>query len=202
MRLSPLVLAASLLGLAACQDSPVMQATPSDAVNDLSKVTILKPEQYAANGIKPLPRAVKPLTIERDPCVPWYEGCEPYEPPPPQYASIDYYTHVYNESSAYNKQVRLHSRSESHANVYLTTLSVSYRSVGGCTGTPGQFDSDYFSGYGTPQYFLGERYATYSWGMSFKWAVYAQHYFKASPGYYITGYSNTVNFPTNNTLCV
>lgn len=202
MRLRHLILSASLLGLAACQDSPVMEATPSDAVNDLSKVTILKPEQYAAHGIKPLPRPVKPLMIIRERCDPWYEGCDPGDPPPePQYASIDYYTHVYDESY-YSKQVRLHSKSESHANVNFTSLSISYRSVGGCSGTPGQFDTDYFSGYGTPQNFVGERYASYSWGMTFKWAVYANHYFQASSGYYITGYSSTVNFPTNHVRCV
>lgn len=199
MRFRHLTLAASLVALAACQDSPVMEAGPVE--NDFSKVTILKPEQYAAHGIASLPRTAAPSMVI-GPCeIDNPDSCGG-DPPEPQYAYFDYYTHVYNESDYWSKNVRLHSKSDSHANVSETVLEVSYRSVGGCWGTPGEFDYDYLWGSGTPVYLVGERYASYSYGMTFKWGVNAWHTFTASPGYYITGYYTSYTFPTSHEDCV
>src|SRR5688500_10133654 len=67
MRLRHLILAVSLLGLAACQDSSLVDARPPE--NVLSKVTILKPEDYAARGIASLPmQPAGPSMVIRDPC--------------------------------------------------------------------------------------------------------------------------------------
>ncbi|HEU0298718.1 MAG TPA: hypothetical protein VFR37_04670 [Longimicrobium sp.] len=204
MRLTHLAVLASIAALSACSDEPITQAEPTDPY-DMSQVTVLKPEDYAAHGIAATPpegmqpQGIQPLFAEQ-PC--YIEPCPDPEPPAPQVAYVDFWGGVFNESNAYGKNVRLHAKSDAHNNMDQTTLSISYRSVGGCSATPAQFDSDYMVVNGAPIHVQGERYASYPYSMTFRWEVKSTHKFTANLGYVLPNGYRTYTWGSGGKLCV
>ena len=207
MRLTHLAMFASLAALAACSDAPITQSEARDAY-DLSKVTLLTPEQYAAHGIATLPASripsQRPSFLIDGPCqVDNPDSCgggdpEPYVPPT---ARVDYWGGVFNESTYYGKSVRLHAKSDAHNNMDQTVLTISYRSVGGCSATPAQFDSDYLVANGAPVHVQGERYASYPYSMTFRWEVKSTHKFTANLGYVLPNGYRTYTWGSGGRVC-
>ena len=211
MRSTHLALCASLAALAACSDSPVTQPEARDAY-DMSAVTVLTPDQYAAHGIAPLPASRAPRApsfLIQDPCrIDDPDSCGGGgEPPEPQVANVDFWGGVFNESSYYGKSVRLHAKSDAHNNMDQTTLTVSFRSVGGqgsygCSATPAQFASETKVAYGAPVHVESERYASYATTMTFVWEVKSSHKFTANYGYVLPNGNRTYTFGSGGRLCV
>ncbi|HEX6913384.1 MAG TPA: hypothetical protein VF142_23465 [Longimicrobium sp.] len=205
MRSTHLAAVASLAALAACSDAPLTQPEARDAY-DLSKVTLLTPEQYAAHGIAPRVITQDGPSMVIQPLEPCYEEpCgdpEPYDPPE---ADVDFWGGVFNESTYYGKAVRLHAKSDAHNNMDQTVLSVSFRSVGGqygCSATPAQFSSDYKVAYGAPVHVEAERYASYATNMTFIWEVKSSHSFTANYGYVLPNGRRSYTFGSGGRLCV
>ena len=206
MRLTRFAVLASLAALAACQDAPVTSVDPSEAgLYDLSKVTILKPDQYAAHGITQpaLPKQPSMLIAPEEPC---YDVCPEPEPYTPPRAYLDYYTSSTKTNNGYNKTIELWSYSQAHNNMESMVLRLSYQSVGaqgwkGCGATPAQFDSDYLVAFGSPKELRGSRYASYSSGMAFVWRITGQHTFTAQYGYVVYGYDRSRTFSSSHTAC-
>lgn len=204
MRLTHLAVFASLAALAACSDAPITQ---SEAANPdhLSQVTIYTPDQYAAHGISATPTGIastpdaQPLLIE-EPC--YFEPCpdpEPYDPPE---ADADWWGGVFNESSCCTKKVRLHAKSDAHNNMDQTTLTVSFRSAGGCYATPSQFSTETQTKYGAPVNITIERYATYSTASYIVWETKSSHKFIANYGYVLPTGVRSATYPSGGKLCV
>jgi hypothetical protein len=212
MRLTHLAAFASLAALAACSDAPLTQPEAAD-LYDLSEVTLLTPEQYAAHGIasRPTthPATETPSFLIDGPCqidVP--DSCGGGgDPPEPQEADVDFWGGVFNESTYYGKSVRLHAKSDAHNNMDQTTLTVSFRSVGGqgsygCSATPAQFASETKTAYGAPVHVESERYASYATNMTFVWEVKSSHKFIANYGYVLPNGVRTYTFGSGGRLCV
>lgn len=202
MRLTHLAALASIAALAACSDAPITQAAD---VNDLSSVTIYTPDQYAAHGISATPSGIastpdaQPLFADQicyiEPCEP-----EPYDPPE---ADADWWGGVFNEgSTCCTKSVRLHAKSDAHNNMDQTTLTVSFRSAGGCTATPTQFSSETQTKYGAPVNITIERYATYSAASQIVWQTSSSHKFIANVGYVLPTGVRSATYPSGGKLCV
>lgn len=206
MRFIHLAAVASLAALAACSDAPITQAEDRD-LYDMSQVTVLKPEQYADHGVTPRAIPQNGPSLVREPLEPCYiEPCEP-EPEEPQIAYVDFWGGVFDESTYYGKNVRLHAKSDAHNNMDQTILTVSYRSVGGsgpygCYATPAEFDSDYLVEYGAPVHVEGERYASYANTMTFVWEVQSSHKFTANYGYVLENGYRTYTFGSGGRICV
>jgi hypothetical protein len=206
MRFTHLAALASLAALAACSDAPITQ---SEAANPdhMSQVTIYTPDQYAAHGIAPAP-AMDPATqgpsyVIGDPCeIDNPDSCgggEPYNPPE---ADADWWGGVINESSCCTKSVRLHAKSDAHNNMDQTTLTVSFRSAGGCYATPSQFSSETQTKYGAPVNITIERYATYSAASQIVWETKSSHKFIANYGYVLPTGVRSATYPSGGKLCV
>ncbi|HEX5872180.1 MAG TPA: hypothetical protein VFY65_17240 [Longimicrobium sp.] len=208
MRLTHLAVFASLAALAACSDAPVTQAEPTD-LYDMSNVTLITPDQYAAHGISATPTGtastpdVQPMFIDQ-PC--YLEPCdpEPYDPPE---ADADWWGGVFNESSCCSKAVRLHAKSDAHNNMDQTTLTVSFRLVGGqgtsgCYATPAQYATETQTKYGAPVNITIERYYTYPHSETKVWEVRSTHKFIANSGYVLPTGVRTASYPSGGTLCV
>lgn len=204
MRVTHLAVFASLAALAACSDAPITQ---SDAAPDhLSQVTIYTPDQYAAHGIAPAPAmdpaAQGPSYAIDGPCEidnPDSCGGEPSDPPE---ADADWWGGVFNESSCCTKAVRLHAKSDAHNNMDQTTLTVSFRSAGGCYATPSQFSSETQTKYGAPVNITIERYATYSAASQIVWETKSSHKFIANYGYVLPTGVRSATYPSGGKLCV
>lgn len=206
MRSTHLAVLASLAALAACSDAPITQ---SEAANPdhMSQVTLITPDQYAARGISATPTGIpstlgaQPLFIEQ-PC--YMEPCpdpdpEPYDPPE---ADADWWGGVFNESGGGTKSVRLHAKSDAHNNMDQTTLTVSFRSAGGCYSTPSQFSSETRTKYGAPVNITIERYATYSAASQIVWETKSSHKFIANAGYVLPTGVRSATYPSGGKLCV
>lgn len=211
MRLTHLAVLASLAALSACSDAPITQAEPTDLF-DMSQVTILTPDQYAAHGISALPlsqpASQSPLFLIDGPCeIDNPDSCgggEPYNPPE---ADADWWGGVFNESSCCTKSVRLHAKSDAHNNMDNSILTVSFRSVGGqgssgCYATPAQFASETKSAPGAPVHLVSERYASYANSMVFVWEVKSTHKFTANYGYVLPTGVRSATYPSGGKLCV
>ncbi|HEX2079950.1 MAG TPA: hypothetical protein VHG08_19690 [Longimicrobium sp.] len=203
MRFTYLAAVASLATLAACGDAPITQAEPTDAF-DMSKVTLITPDQYAARGISPTPTTpsalgATPLFAE-EPC--YIEPCPEPDPTPPPVAYVDFWGGVFNESVAGEKRARLHAKSDAHNNMDQTILSISYRSVGGCSATPAQFDSDYKVAYGAPVHVVGERYFAYATTSFIRWEVKSTHKFTANAGYVLPNGYRTYTWGSGGRVCI
>lgn len=205
MRLTHLAVLASLAALAACSDAPITQS-PAANPDHLSQVTILTPDQYAAHGIRALPASPitrGPSLLIDGPCEvdnPDSCGGEPYDPPE---ADADWWGGVFNESgSCCTKSVRLHAKSDAHNNMDQTTLTVSFRSAGGCYATPSQFSSETQTKYGAPVNITIERYATYSAASQIVWETKSSHKFVANSGYVLPTGVRSATYPSGGKLCV
>lgn len=204
MRLTHLAVLASLAALAACSDAPITQAEAANP-DPMSQVTLITPDQYAAHGISPTPTGTpstlgtQPLLIEQ-PC--YIEPCEDPEPYDPPEADADWWGGVFNESSCCTKAVRLHAKSDAHNNMDQTTLTVSFRSAGGCYATPSQFSSETQTKYGAPVNITIERYATYSAASQIVWETRSSHKFIANAGYVLPTGVRSATYPSGGKLCV
>ncbi|MFL5537856.1 MAG: hypothetical protein ACJ8J0_02635 [Longimicrobiaceae bacterium] len=209
MRLSHLAACAALLAAAACQDSPVQSARSEGDLYDLSKVTILKPADYAAHGIIEPTAPTGPSYVIDGPCVPDDPtscGGTGDPPPPPPRATLDYFTSNDVTNSYGTKTSLMWTFSQAHTNMESMVLRVSYQSVGaqgwkGCGATPAQFDSDYKVAFGSPQELRGSRYASYPSTMAFVWRIQVQHTFTANYGYTVDGSNRSRTFSSANTTC-
>lgn len=206
MRLTHLAVFASIATLAACSDAPITQSGAD--LNHMSQVTIYTPDQYAAHGIAALPAshpaAQGPSYLIQDPCqIDNPDSCgggEPYNPPE---ADADWWGGVYNESgSCCTKSVRLHAKSDAHNNMDQTTLTVSFRSAGGCYATPTQFSSETQTKYGAPVNITIERFATYSAASQIVWETRSSHKFIANYGYVLPTGVRSATYPSGGKLCV
>ncbi len=206
MRLTHLAILASIATLAACSDAPITQAAAADPF-DMSQVTILTPDQYAAHGISALPASPTtqtPAFLIQDPCqIDNPDSCGGEPPPPPPEADADWWGGVFNESgSCCTKSVRLHAKSDAHNNMDQTTLTVSFRSAGGCSSTPTQFSSETQTKYGAPVNITIERYATYSAASQIVWQTSSSHKFIANVGYVLPTGVRSATYPSGGKLCV
>jgi hypothetical protein len=204
MRLTHLAAIASLAALAACSDAPITQSEASP--DHLSQVTIYTPDEYAVHGISALPASPAPQGpsfLIDDPCeIDNPDSCgggEPYDPPE---ADADWWGGVFNESSCCTKKVRLHAKSDAHNNMDQTTLTVSFRSAGGCYATPSQFSSESQTKYGAPVNITIERYATYSAASQIVWETKSSHKFIANYGYVLPTGVRSATYPSGGKLCV
>lgn len=209
MRLNHLAVFASVAALAACSDAPLTQAEPTDPY-DISQVTILKPEQYAANGITATPapqsgRGAGPsmLIQPEEPC---YENCPVPEPQPPPRAYLDYFTSSTKTNNGTQKTLELWTYQQAHNNMESMVLRASYQVVGaqewkGCGATPGQFDSDYKVAFGAPTELTGSRWASYPSHAAFVWRISVNHTFTAQYGYVVYGTARSKTFPSGHTVC-
>lgn len=196
--------------LAACQDAPTTTPAAAD-LYDMSKVTVLTPAQRAEKGIAqpsfqaPAGRA----SLALQPCIQYpdyYEPCGPIEPVEKPIAYYDYYTHIDTYGNGYSKWVDMWAYAQGHENIASLVLTISYRSVGGqgpsgCSATPAQFDSDYFTASGSPSDLRGSRYASYDAGMTFVWETYSTQKFTAVYGYSIDGYNRILTLPASHRVC-
>lgn len=209
MRLTHAAACAALVVLAACQDSPVMQSG-REKPTDLSKVTILKPADYAAHGITDptVHQNDGPRMVIDGPCYP----DDPTScggggtPPPPPRASLDYFTSNDHTNNGVTKTSLMWSYSQAHTNMESMVLRLSYQVVGaqdwkGCGATPSQFDSDYLVAFGSPQELRGSRYASYNSSAAFVWRIQGQHTFTANYGYTVDGTNRSRTFTSSNTTC-
>lgn len=206
MRLNHLALFAAVAALAACSDAPVTQPEANDPF-DLSEVTILKPEQYAAHGITttPTPQHREPV-MAIDPVEPCYENCPVEPPPPPPQARLDYFTS--STKSNYNgiKTIQLWTYQQAHNNMESMVLRASYQVVGaqewkGCGATPAQFDSDYKVAFGAPTELTASRTAQYGSSAAFVWRIKVDHTFTAQYGYVVYGTARSKTFYSSHTAC-
>lgn len=207
MRFTHLAAIASLAALAACSDAPITQAEAANS-DHLSAVTILTPDQYAAHGIATLPASRRaapqgPSFLIDDPCeIDNPDSCGG-EPSPPPEADADWWGGVLNESgNCCTKSVRLHAKSDAHNNMDQTTLTVSFRSAGGCYATPTQFSSETQTKYGAPVNITIERYATYSAASQIVWETRSSHKFIANYGYVLPTGVRSATYPSGGKLCV
>ena len=210
MRLKYLALVvASVAGLAACQDSAVAPADSSADLYDMSRVTVLTAAEREARGIAApsfrAPGGRAAVIMPEQPC--YFEPCPPDEPTYYPEASVDYYTHIDTYNDGYNKRADLWAYAQAHEHIYSMTLTISYRSVGGqgpygCNATPQEFSRDSWTVYGSPNELRGERYASYSAGMTWVWETYSTQRFTADYGYSIDGYNRTLTLPASHRVCL
>lgn len=205
MRLNHLALFAAVAALAACSDAPVTQAEANDPF-DLSEVTILKPEQYAAHGITttPTPQHRAPLAVI-EPCYPG-DPCETEPPPPPPTAYLDYFTSSTKSNNGITKTIQLWTYQQAHNNMESMVLRASYQVVGaqewkGCGATPAQFDSDYKVAFGAPTELTASRTASYGSSAAFVWRIKVDHTFTAQYGYVVYGTARSKTFYSSHTAC-
>jgi hypothetical protein len=207
MRLTHLAVFASITALAACSDAPVTQAEPTDP---LAGLTILTPDQYAANGITatPMPQitasGTQPMSIEQ-PC--YVEPCpDPEPPPPPPQAHLDYFTSSTKTNNGTNKTIELWTYQQAHNNMDYMILDARYKVVSaqdwkGCGATPNQFSSDYKTVNGAPTELTGSRFASYPSYLAHVWRIDVKHTFKANSGYVVYGAYNSRTFSSYHQAC-
>ncbi|HEX6371633.1 MAG TPA: hypothetical protein VF006_22120 [Longimicrobium sp.] len=205
MRFTHLAALAALATLAACSDAPITQAEAT-GMDHMSQVKLYTPDQYAAHGIASLPASrpapAGPSFLIDNPCeIDNPDSCGG-EPTPPPEADADWWGGVFNESSCCTKSVRLHAKSDAHNNMDQTTLTVSFRSAGGCYATPTQFSSETQTRYGAPVNITIERYATYSAASQIVWETRSSHKFIANAGYVLPTGVRTATYPSGGKLCV
>ncbi len=211
MRLTHLAVFAAITTLAACSDEPVTQAEPKD---DLANVTILTPEQYAANGVTatPVPQGrgasgVEPSFLAAaEPCYDPY--CpEPEPAPPPPRAYLDYFTSSTKTNNYTNKTIELWTYQQAHNNMESMILDAKYRVVSaqdwkGCGATPDQlFASDYKVAYGAPTELTSSRFASYPSYLAHVWRIDVKHTFTANAGYVVYGSYRSRTFGSYHQAC-
>lgn len=210
MRLTHLAVFASITALAACSDEPITQAPPTDL---LAGVTILTPDQYAANGITatPMPRtmpqaapeAATPSLVEQ-PC--YDPECPVEPPPPPPRAYLDYFTSSTKTNNGSVKTIELWTYQQAHNNMTSMVLDAKYKVVSaqdwkGCGATPNQFSSDYKTIYGAPTELTGSRFASYPSYLAHVWRIDVKHTFTANPGYVVYAGYNSRTFTSYHQAC-
>lgn len=204
MRWTHLAACASVAALAACSDAPLTPAGPRD-LYDLSQVTFLTPDQYAAHGIQEPVRPVGPSLVEQ-PLEPCYDNCPQPEPEPPPRAYLDYFTSNDVTNNGTVKTSTMWTYSQAHNNMESMVLRVSFQSVGaqgwkGCGATPAEFDNDYQVAFGSPRELRSSQAAQYPSSAAFVWRIKADHTFTAQYGYVVYGTSRSRTFYSANTTC-